>query len=108
MNNYKYKLLEKIVDSEMEEEALKAQYFYWDDYDNWDIDEPEEIIDYSYEEIEEVPTDKYVVRKFYKGKIPTSIVKINKYTNIRKIDMMSIYPIDVLRNKKIDIILSED
>lgn len=110
MKNNKFKILEKIVDTEMKEDILEECRSFWDYYDNdWNINEPEEeIIDYLYEEIEEEPSDKYVVRKFYRGKVPTNMYKINKYEYVRKIDMMSIYPIDVLRNKKIDIILSED
>jgi hypothetical protein len=108
MKNNKYKIIEKIKDSEIDEYISDCQYFFWD-YDDWAKAEPEEeIIEYSYEEIEQEPSDKYLVSRSYRWKIPTGIIKMNEYKNIRKVDMMSIYPIDVLRNKKIDIILSED
>ena len=109
MKNSKYKIIEKIKDSEINEYISDCQYFFWDDYDDWTKPEPEEeIIEYSYEEVEEEPTDKCVVRRFYRSNIPSEMRKINKYTHIRKVDMMSIYPIDILREKKLEIIFSKD
>lgn len=107
-NQKKYKQLEKIMDQEVQEYISDLRNFWWyydDDYSDWDEIE-KEYIGYEYEELETEPTDKYVLRK-YRG-LFLSLSELNPNLNIKKVDMMSFYPIEVLREKKLDIIFSED
>lgn len=104
----KYKQLEKIMDQEVQEYISDLRNFWWyyDDNDSdWDEIE-EEYIGYEYEELETEPTDKYVLRKC-RGLL-LDLHELNPNLNVRKVDMMSFYPIEVLREKKLEIIFSKD
>jgi hypothetical protein len=104
----KYKQLEKIMDQEVQEYISELSNFWWyydDDYNDWDELEGKHIY-YEYEELETEPSDKYVLRK-YRG-LHLDLRELNTNLNIKKVDMMSFYPIEVLREKKLEIIFSED
>lgn len=82
--------------------------YYWDYYDN----DNNNYYGYFY--------DDYVVTNYEYTKIPNTkekyliskrggrITYIQNISNVLQIDMMSIYPKEVLRQKKIDKILGED